>query len=78
MWPCCRLWCLVRDHLMVQCFLCELQGGKAASPGLQFLPLNPFSIVILKLFGLGPVCLLPVYKGKRESFALSLTLCTMD
>lgn len=41
--------------LRVQCFLCELQGGKDTSPGLQFLVSNPFSIIAVTLIVLGPV-----------------------
>ena len=51
--------------LGVQCFLHELRGEKDTSPGLQFLPSNPFSVTAATLIVLGPFCLLPVYKKEK-------------
>lgn len=76
-WPCSWLQAVVFGwdqlvDLRVQCFLRELQGVKDTSPGLQFLPSNPFSIIAVTLIVLRPVYLLPVYIKKKKKRKLCL------
>jgi len=76
-------WLGPASGLGVQCFLCGFQGRKDTFSRLQFLPINLFFLITIAVTVLGAHLFFRLFikkkkKTERESFALSLTLCTTN